>query len=113
MKKDIAELLCNQSIDIALIVKEAERVIDESRFLTTFPEKFLERMWKIQGQVYNLFINYHYNNNLNDDNVNDEMIDLMYTIVEYKHLYRNKSYGYKVMNSLLDVVIETFNEINE
>ena len=40
------------------------------------------------------------------------MIDLMYTIVEYKHLYRNKSYGYKVMNSLLDVVIETFNDIN-
>ena len=112
MKKDIAELLCNQSIDIALIVKEAERVIDESKFLTAFPEKFLERMWEIQGQVYNLFINYHYNNNLNDNNVNDEMIDLMYTIVEYKHLYRNKSYGYKVMNSLLDVVIETFNDIN-
>jgi len=110
--KRILDILCDQVIDVALIVKEAERVIDESRFLTTFPEKFLERMWNIQSQVYNLFINYHYNNNLNDDNVNDEMIDLMYTIVEYKHLYRNKSYAYRVMNSLLDIVEQSFIEIN-
>jgi hypothetical protein len=47
-----------------------------------------------------------------EEQVNDLMINLMNTLVRYKNSYNYMSYGYKVMNSLLDIVKNTFVELN-
>ena len=48
-----------------------------------------------------------------DDEITDLMINLMNTLVRYKNSYRPITYAYRVMNSLLDIVKNTFVELNK
>ena len=48
-----------------------------------------------------------------DSEVTDLMINLMNTLVRYKNSYRPITYAYRVMNSLLDIVKNTFVELNK
>ena len=48
-----------------------------------------------------------------EEQVNDLMINLMNTLVRYKNSYYPSKYAYRVMNSLLDIVKNTFVELNK
>jgi len=111
MKKDIADILCNQIIDNGLIINDAYKVINESEFLTHRPEKFIARISSIQSYCYVLYYDYQLGK-IDNDGINDKMITLMNGVVDYKNSYTKYSYGYKVMNSILSVLIDTFNDIN-
>jgi hypothetical protein len=59
-----------------------------------------------------MFIN---TNNLKhtDEQIDDLMIKLMNKLIIYRNSYLPKRYGYNVMNSLLDIVKNTFVELNK
>ena len=111
MSKDIADILCNQVIDNGLIINDAIKVINESEFLTHKPEKFIARLSSIRSYCYKMYYDYQFGY-LDIDDINDKMIILMNGVVEYKNSYTKYSYGYKVMNSILSVLVDTFNDIN-
>ena len=104
------DILCNQVIDVALVVKEANEVIENAELLK-YPYHFVNRINSVVNYCYNMFINAKANKH-NDDEINDLMINMMNTLVRYKNSYNVGTYGYKVMNSLLDIVKNTFVELN-
>lgn len=108
--KRILDILCNQVIDIAQINKEAYSVIDNGN-LTNYPYRFINRINSVRDYCFNLYV-YTDNGKHNYDDVNDLMIHLMRVLVDYRNSYRKESYAYRVMNSLLDVVEQSFIEIN-
>lgn len=110
MNMNKIDVLCNQVIDVALVVKESNKVIKDSQ-LNNYPEKFVNRINSVLNYCYYMFIN-SYNNKHTEEEINDLMINLMNTLVKYKNSYRSASYGYKVMNSLLDIAKSTFVELN-
>lgn len=110
MNVDKIDILCNQVIDAALVVKEANNVIDNAN-LTHYPEHFVDRINSVVQYCYRMFVNAN-NYEHTDEEINDLMINLMNTLVHYKNSYYPTSYGYKVMNSLLDITKETFIELN-
>ena len=111
MNVDKIDVLCNQVIDIALVVKKTNEVISNSKFVTNYPLHFLERINSVLKYCYNMFVNTN-NSKHTDEQINDLMINLMNTLVKYKNSYYPSTYGYKVMNSLLDIVKDTFVELN-
>ena len=104
------DILCDSVIDVALVVKEVKYVIINAKFVNSYPQKFINRIDSVLEYYYTLFINA--SNRHTDDEVNDLMINLMNGLVNYKNSYRTESYGYRVMNSLLDIVKSTFVELN-
>ena len=105
------DVLCDQVIDVALVVKEANEFINSSKFLKTYPQHFVDRINSVLKYCYNMFVNTN-NSKHTDEQINDLMINLMNTLVKYKNSYYPSTYGYKVMNSLLDIVKDTFVELN-
>jgi len=105
------DILCDQVIDVALVIKETNEVISNSEYVTNYPRHFLERINSVLNYCYNMFVNAN-NSKHTDEQINDLMIKLMSTIVTYKNSYYPSTYGYKVMNSLLDIVKDTFVELN-
>ena len=110
MDVDKIDILCDQVIDVALVSKEAIEVINNAQ-LNKYPQKFVDRINSVVKYCYNLFIDSNENKHT-DERVNDLLIRLMNTIVYYKNSYYPRAYGYKVMNSLLDIVKNTFVELN-
>jgi len=110
MNVDKIDILCNQVIDVALVAKETNEVINNSQ-LKCYPQHFANRVNSVIQYCYNLFMNTNAGKHT-EEQVNDLMINLMNTLVRYKNSYNYMSYGYKVMNSLLDIVKNTFVELN-
>jgi len=110
MNVDKIDILCNQVIDVALVAKETNEVINNSQ-LKCYPQNFVNRVNSVVQYCYNLFMNTNAVKHT-EEQVNDLMINLMNTLVCYKNSYNYMSYGYKVMNSLLDIVKNTFVELN-
>jgi hypothetical protein len=110
MNVDKIDILCNQVIDVALVAKDANDVINNSQ-LKCYPQHFANRVNSVVQYCYNLFMNTNSGEHT-DEEVNDLLINLMNTLVYYKNSYNPNGYGYKVMNSLLDIIKETFIKIN-
>ena len=110
MNTDKIDVLCNKIIDVALVVKEAKEVINNSR-LTIYPKQFVDRIDSVVQYCYRMFMDAN-DYKLTDEKTNDLLIRMMNTIVYYKNSYNPNTYGYKVMNSLLDIVKNTFVELN-
>ena len=110
MNTNKIDILCNQVIDVALVAKDALNTINNAN-LSEYPQKFVNRIDSVVNYCYNMFIDTNANEHT-DEQINDLMINLMNTLVHYKNSYYSASYGYKVMNSLLDIVKETFIELN-
>ena len=106
------DVLCDQVIDVALVVKEVNEFINSSKVLKTYPQHFVERINSVLQYCYNLFIDSN-ENEYTEEQINDLMINLMNTLVKYKNSYYPLTYGYKVMNSLLDIVKDSFVELNK
>ena len=104
------DILCNQVIDVALVAKEANSVINSAN-LSSYPQKFADRVNSVVKYCYNLFMNTNTGKHT-EEQVNDLMINLLNTLVKYKNSYNPASYGYRVMNSLFDIVKDTFVELN-
>ena len=103
------DVLCDQVIDVALVSKEAIEVINNSQ-LEKYPQKFVNRINSVVNYCYTLFMNANIHN---DEQVNDLMVNLLSTLVKYKNSYYSMTYAYKVMNSLLDIVKDSFVELNK
>ena len=110
MKKNKIDILCNQVIDVVLVAKDVNDVINNSQ-LKCYPQHFANRVNSVVQYCYNMFMNTNAGKHT-EEQVNDLMINLMNTLVRYKNSYNYMSYGYKVMNSLLDIVKNTFVELN-
>lgn len=110
MNTNKIDVLCNQIIDVALVVKEAKEVIDNSHVLI-YPKHFVNRIDSVVQYCYQMFMDAN-DYKLTDEKLNDLLIKLMNTLVEYKNSYYPNTYGDKVMNSLLDIVKNTFVELN-
>ena len=104
------DILCDQIIDVALVSKEAIEVINNTPLLV-YPKKFVDRVNSVVQYCYRMFMDAN-DYKLTDEKFNDLLIKLMNTLVEYKNSYHPNTYGYKVMNSLLDIVKNTFVELN-
>lgn len=105
------DILCDQVIDVALVVKDATEVINNAN-LAIYPYRFVNRINSVVNYCYQLFMDVN-NNEYNDAEVNDIMIELMSSLVKYKNSYYTGTYGYRVMNSLLDIVNSVFVELNK
>ena len=112
MNVDKVNVLCDQVIDVALVVKETTDVVNNSAHLKNYPQKFITRINSVLQYCYNMFINANAARHT-DEQINDLMINLMNTIVKYKNSYYPMSYGFNVMNSLLDITKESFVELNK
>ena len=110
MNANKVDILCDQVIDVALVVKEATNVIDNSK-LSCYPQHFVNRVNSVVQYCYNLFMNANADKHT-DSEIIDLMINLMNTLVRYKNSYHPNTYAYRVMNSLLDAVKDTFVELN-
>lgn len=110
MNANKIDILCNQVIDVALVTKEANDVINNVN-LSQYPKRFVDRINSVVQYCYRMFMDAN-DNKLTDDRTNDLMINLMNTLVNYKNSYKSTTYGYRVMNSLLDIVKNTFVEFN-
>ena len=49
------DILCNQVIDVALVAKEANNVINNSQ-LKCYPQRFANRVNSVVQYCYNMFI---------------------------------------------------------
>ena len=105
------DILCDQVIDVVLVVKEAQDAINKAN-LEFYPQKFVNRINSVVKYCYNMFINANTDKHT-DEEINDLMINLMNTLVNYKNSYNKGTYAYKVMNSLLDIVNSVFVELNK
>ena len=105
------DVLCNQVIDIALVVKETTEIINNSE-LNNYPQNFINRINSVLQYCYNMFMNANADKHT-DSEITDLMINLMNTLVRYKNSYHPNTYAYRVMNSLLDIVKNTFVELNK
>lgn len=110
MNVDKIDILCNQVIDVALVAKETNEVINNSQ-LKCYPQHFANRVNSVVQYCYSLFMNTNAGKHT-EEQVNDLMISLMNTLVRYKNSYCPSKYAYRVMNSLLDIVKNTFVELN-
>ena len=114
MTENQIDILCNLTIDVALINDEAIDKIEtaiENGSLEELPIKFINRIKFATKYCYNLFINAC--ENTDDDEYSDDMlINLMDILVRYKNTYWKEAYAYKVMNSLLDAVKVAFIKFN-
>lgn len=110
MNTDKIDVLCNQFIDVALVVKEVKEVINNSH-VSIYPKHFVNRIDSVVQYCYSIFMNTNAGNHT-EEQVNNLMIKLMNTLVEYKNSYYPNTYSDKVMNSLLDIVKNTFVELN-
>ena len=110
MNVDKIDVLCNQVIDIALVVKETTEIINNSE-LNNYPQHFINRINSVLQYCHKMFVNTNASKHT-EEQINDLMINLMNTLVKYKNSYYPSTYGYKVMNSLLDIVKDTFIELN-
>ena len=72
---------------------------------------FINRINSVLQYCYNMFMNANASKHT-EEQINDLMINLMNTLVRYKNSYRPVTYAYRVMNSLLDIVKNTFVELN-
>lgn len=111
MNANKIDILCDQVIDVALVVKEATEVINNAN-LAHYPQHFVTRINSVVNYCYQLFMKANAGKH-NDAEVNDIMIELMSGLVKYKNSYYTGTYGYRVMNSLLDIVKNTFVELNK
>lgn len=111
MNTNKINILCDQVIDVALVVKETTNVIDNSK-LSCYPQHFANRINSVVQYCYNMFMNANADKHT-DAEITDLMINLMNTLVRYKNSYRPITYAYRVMNSLLDIVKNTFVELNK
>ena len=107
----IIDILCNQVIDVALINKEANSKIDASN-LTSYPQKFVDRINLIKKTCTDLYIKSD-DGVYSLDDINYIMYFLMHVVSMFRNSYHENSYPYRVMNSLLDVIKESFIDINE
>ena len=112
MNNKISDVLCNQVIDIALVVKE----IDGTPIHVSSPaienvKRFLNRVNSVITFVQTLFTDYEAER-VDETFVNDKMCELLYTLMKYKNSYKPGNLAYKYMNSLLDIATETFVELN-
>jgi hypothetical protein len=112
MNTNKIDVLCDQVIDVALVVKETNEFINSSKVLKTYPQRFVDRINSVLQYCYNMFINANASKHT-EEQINDLMINLMNTLVKYKNSYYPLTYGYKVMNSLLDIVKDSFIELNK
>ena len=110
MNTNKIDILCNQIIDVALVSKDAFDTIDNAN-LTEYPQKFVNRINSVVQYCYNMFMNANAGKHT-DDQINELLINLLNNIIFYKNSYHKNSYGYKVMNSLFDIVKDTFIEFN-
>ena len=110
MNANKIDILCDQVIDVALVVKEAKDKINSATFLA-YPQKFVNRIDSVVNYCHNLFVNVNHGKHTEDE-VNDIMVYLMANLIEYKLSYNEGTYGNKVMNSLYDIVKTTFVEFN-
>lgn len=110
MNTEKIDILCDQVIDVALVIKETNEVINNSN-LSNYPQCFINRINSVLKYCYTMFINVNADKHTNEQ-INDLIIYLMNTLVKYKNSYSPGSYGYKVMNSLLDIIKTTFVELN-
>lgn len=108
--KRILDILCDQVIDIALLNKDAIISI-ENADLRNYPSRFVERIESVKNCCFKLYVDTD-NGKLNYYDINDLMIYLMRALCNYRNSYRKNSYAYRVMNSLLDIVEQSFIEIN-
>jgi len=104
------DILCNNVIDVALVTKDALNTIDNAN-LTEYPQKFVNRINSVVNYCYNMFMNANANKHT-DEEINELLVNLLNSLIIYKNSYRKNSYGYKVMNSLFDIVKDTFIEFN-
>ena len=56
MNANKIDILCDQVIDVALVVKEATNVIDNSK-LSCYPQHFANRINSVVQYCYNMFMN--------------------------------------------------------
>ena len=109
--KRILNILCDRVIDVALLNNDAIISI-ENADLRNYPSRFVERIESVKNYCFKLYVDTD-NGKLNYYDINNLMIYLMRTLGNYRNSYHNNSYAYRVMNSLLDVVEQSFIEINE
>jgi len=105
--QNISDILCDLTIDVAMIVKEAKsftQVAYVNGKIKVFPFKFMNRVDSVVDYCYQMYDD----DNMTDEKLDELMINLMYTLVNYKKSYHEGAYAYKVMNSLLDAVKESF-----
>ena len=102
---EVRNLLCDQTINIYLLVKDFN-VIKNSNNINV-PEKFINRVNSVLAYTHNLFCDYA-NDKTNETFVQEKMINLLNTLVMYRNSYNPQSYGYRLMNSMFDVINETY-----
>ena len=112
MNKNFSDVLCNQVIDVALVVKEIEDT-PVSISPNAYPnvDKFINRINSVVDFVQTLFTHYE-SERVNEEFVNDKMVELMNALVNYKNSYKVRGIAYTTMNSLLDIVKDSFVELN-
>lgn len=112
MNNNVCDVLCNQVINVALVVKEFDETpIRVSSAVKVNVIRFINRINSVLSFVEKLFVDYNANR-IDDDFVNDKMCELLNTLVNYKNSYKKGNLSYRYMNSLLDIVTEAFVELN-
>ena len=113
MNKNFINVLCNQVFNVAFVINEAKDTkINVSPNAYANITKFVDRMDSVWNFVQTLFMDYE-SGKVDEDFVNDKMIILLNTLVNYKNSYKVGGIAYKTMNSLLDIVKESFVELNK
>lgn len=113
MNNKICDILCNQAIDVALVVKEFDETpIRVSSAVKVNVIRFVYRINSVLSFVEKLLIDYKANR-IDENFVNDKMCELLNTLVNYKNSYKKGNLCYRYMNSLLSIVTETFVELNK
>lgn len=105
----INELLANQTIDIAMLVGEFENILNSGKCV--IPQKFVNRVYSVIGYVHTLFLDYN-NNKINGEFVDKKMVNLMNTLINYRESYNRDGYGYRLFNSMYDIVKTYFIDID-
>lgn len=105
----VNELLANQVIDIAMLLKEFEGIINSGKCV--IPQKFIDRVNSVMTYTHNLFVDYNANK-VNGDFVETKLVNLMNVLLNYRNSYTPGLYGYRLFNSMYDVVKTCFIDIN-
>ena len=113
MNKNFIDVLCDQVINVTFVIAEAKDTkVNVSPNAYANITKFVDRMDSVWNFVQTLFMDYE-SGKVDEDFVNDKMIILLNTLVNYKNSYKVGGIAYKTMNSLLDIVKESFIELNK
>ena len=106
--ENVAKLLANQVDNIGdLLVEYYENVISGNIMSN---DRFENRICSIARYVVQLHKDYE-NDFIDEDILEEKMLTLMNKIVEYRNCYNKTGFGYRSMNSMIDVVRETYIEI--